>query len=225
MALSILLLLQHQAWAYPLTPTASHLGMFEPISFVVAFFVGSLLVVESRRFGDFIWGLLLIAGVGTVIALLSVTWKVLSEIQPLWPVALVGLGLGIGIAGLWWWGYRQAYVQALVATLNGKPLNASPTNSFELPEEAAGFFNTLHLRAQAIRYRRLVNSGEMNTLVMAIRHHIQQDWKHYRTAQLEHEKAQKRQRIQALLAKADHACGQSPFASVASVSNSPEPGS
>ena len=218
--LLFLLLLQSHAWAYALPPTVSRLGIIQPIGLIVGVFVGSFLVVESRRFRDFIWGLLLMFGAGMAIALLSITGNIQSEIQALLPVVLMGLGLGITITGLWWWGHRQAYAQALVATLRGKPMTSESQGG--LPAKIAGFFNTLRLQAQAIRYRRLVNSGDMNTLSMAIRHQLQQDWEHYQTAQLEHKKAEKRKHIHALLAKADHACGQSPFASAATISNPPQ---
>jgi hypothetical protein len=89
----------------------------------------------------------------------------------------------------------------------------------ELPEGNAGFFKTIALRAGEIRYRRMVNSGEVNILYTVVQSKIQQDWQAYQNSQQTKQKVKKRQQIQALLTKADQACGQTSFGSNAAKSS------
>ena len=216
LTLSILLLLQHQAFAYPLIQATSGAVILDPICLLTGFFAGSLLMVESRQVSTFLLGLVTTLGVGVAISLLSLTWGLLPGIPPLILPTTVGFGLGLVLSGLWWWGYRQAYGQALLNTLTKQYQDRSQTR---LPEENAGFFKTIALRAREIRYRRMVSSGEVNTLYAVIQSKLQQDWQAYQNSHQTKQKAKKRQQIQALLTKADQACGQTSFVSTTAESS------
>ncbi len=218
LTLSILLLSQHQAFAYPLVQATSGAVVLEPICLVTGFFAGSLLVVESRQVSTFLLNLMAILGVGVALSLLS-PWGLLPGIQHLILPIAVGLSLGLVLSGLWWWGYRQAYGQALWNILTKQHQNEAQTR---LPEENAGFFKTIALRARKIRYQRLVNSGEVNTLYTVVRRQIQQDWQAYQNSHQTKQKAKNLQQIQALLTKADQACGQTSFVSTTAESSKSE---
>lgn len=200
----------------------------EIIYIMIGLLSASILIVESRRWVTFLLGGLLMGIIGVAIALLGDHFERLPTLAHLWIPTLVGMGLGFMLIGPWWWGYRQGYVQALYMTLSSQQ-QADPVFERLIQEStpqnetkpAMGFFKLLSYRARAIRYHRMVSRGEMKTLYTLIKIQIQQDWQEAQAAEQAELNAEKRQQIEALLAKADHLCEQS--RSTSTLSRFPHP--
>ncbi|MEL7355590.1 MAG: hypothetical protein AAFN40_03390 [Cyanobacteria bacterium J06560_6] len=215
--LVIAVLLQHPASAQS-QPAIESGRLLSPefLSFscvAVGLFIGSLLVIESRRWLTFGLGLLGIVATGGAIALIAYSYdQLLPYVHSLWISLALGFGLGIVPVGLWWWGQRQGYGKAVAITLFQRK-RKDPILKQLLKQHApsrqsnpVGFWKTLTYRAAAVRYRRMMNRDEIRSLYALIQRQVQADGRKERAARLAAQRKQKQSEIKTLLSEADALC-------------------